>query len=339
MAERKTDPRPISPDKAADLIRDAGTVSGLAQVGILSHADEIAASQSVRLNRESLRLARKYGVGSPEAIRAGSRVDQHKSYRRALAAELDRATIPVPPSDPDAATVYGRVFSADGKPQSGKTIEAADDEGKVLASAAAGTDGTYLMRIPLKVPQNVSLRVLAGDKKNPEAVLESDPVRVDKGLRVFRDLRIAPPQTAPKPRPGGSGPPPAALEMPDLTKLSEHDARAVLERLGVTSIRTTTEIAATTAPGTVLKQTPAKGTALKTSTRVTLAVSARPPAKMPNLGGMTLQNATITLNQLGLKVGKVTGDQEKGRVTGQTPDAGEDAPSGGLVDLRLGRTG
>src|SRR5258708_37579578 len=106
MAETKTDPRPISPDQAADRIHDAGKVSGLAQIGILAHADELAVVQSVRLNRESLRLARKYGTGSPEAIQAGRRIDLHKSYRRAPATEFEHAAIPVPPSDPTAATVY-----------------------------------------------------------------------------------------------------------------------------------------------------------------------------------------------------------------------------------------
>src|ERR1700688_2217472 len=116
MAETKSDPRPISPDQAADLLGDAGKVAGFAQIGILAHANEIAAAQSMRLNRESLRLARKYGTRSPEALQAGHRIDMHDSYRRALAAEFERAAIPVPPSDPAAATVYGRVFSSAGKP-------------------------------------------------------------------------------------------------------------------------------------------------------------------------------------------------------------------------------
>jgi hypothetical protein len=209
MAETKTDARPISPDQAADLIRDAGKVSGLAQIGILAHADELAAVQSVRLNRESLRLARRYGSGSPEAIQAGRRIDLHTS--------------------------------------------------------------------------------------------------------------------------------PKTPEMPDLVGMTESDARAALERLGVGSIRVTTKTAAGTAPGTVVKQTPAKGTALKSSTRVALVVSARPAVKMPDLRRMTFQQAIVRLNQLGLRIGKVTGGQGKGRITGQKPKAGEKVMPGGAVDLRLAR--
>jgi hypothetical protein len=338
MPDRKAQSRPISPDKAADQIRDAGKVSGLAQIGILSHADEIAAVQSVRLNRESLRLNRKYGAGSPEAIQAGRRMDQHKSYRRALVMEFDRATVPVPASDAGAATAYGRVFSADGKPQPGMVVEAVGAaDGKALGRATTGADGAYLIKVPVESPQTLSLRVLSGDTQG--AATESDPVRVDKGTRVFRDLRIPPPQTPPKPKPGGGDTPPPAQEMPNLVGVSETNARTVLARLGVTSIKVTTETAAGTEPGTIVKQAPVQGTPVKASTKVVLVVSARAPIKMPDLGKMTLRDATIRLNQLGLKVGKVTGDQEKGRVTGHAPAAGEDVPPGGTVDLRLSRAG
>jgi serine/threonine-protein kinase len=125
--------------------------------------------------------------------------------------------------------------------------------------------------------------------------------------------------------------------MPDLVGMTESDARAALERLGVGSIRVTTETAAGTAPGTVVKQRPAKGTALKSSTRVALVVSARPAVKMPDLRRMTFQQAIVRLNQLGLRMGKVTGDQGKGRITGQKPKAGEEVMPGGAVDLRLAR--
>ena len=340
MAETKSDPRPLSPDQAADLIRDAGKVSGLAQIGILAHADEIAAVQSVRFNREALRLARRYGAGSPEAIQAGRRIDLHKSYRRALAIEFERAAIPVPESDPAAATVYGRVFAADGKPQSGaKVVVASTAATKVPPGATSGSDGTYLLKVPLDAPQDVRLRVLAGSKADAEILLETAPIRLDKGARVFRDLRLPPRQTPPKPKPDDNGLPPSAPVMPDLTGMSESDARFLLERQGIAAIRVTTETVAGTTAGTVVKQTPAKGTALKSSTRVVLAVGARPPVKMPDLTKMTFQEAIVRLNQLGLRVGKVTGDQEKGRVTGQSPSAGDEAAPGSAVDLRLGQAG
>jgi PASTA domain len=336
MAETKTDARPISPDQAADLIRDAGKVSGLAQIGILAHADELAAVQSVRLNRESLRLARRYGSGSPEAIQAGRRIDLHKSYRRALSAEFERATVPVPPSDPAAATVYGRVFSAAGKPLSRAKIDVFPATGKRAPTTTSGSDGAYLLKVPLDGPQNLSLRVLAGTKRNITPVLQTTPIRMDKGARIFRDLRIPPPPP-PTPKSDGDRPPPKTPEMPDLVGMTESDARAALERLSVGSIRVTTETAAGTAPGTVVKQRPAKGTALKSSTRVALVVSARPAVKMPDLRRMTFQQAIVRLNQLGLRIGKVTGDQGKGRITGQKPKAGEEVMPGGAVDLRLAR--
>jgi hypothetical protein len=330
MPDSKTDPRPVSPNQAADQVRDAGKVAGLAQVGILAHADEIATTQSVRLNREALRLARKYGATSPQAVQAARRIDLHKSYRSALGTELDRATVPVPPSDPAAATVYGRVFAADGKPQP-KAKLGAFAAGQSLQGATSGADGAYLLKVPLKVPQIVTLRVLAASGTGAQVQVESAPIRIDLGSRTFRDLRIPTPQVPPKP--------PARFEMPDLTGLTEADARAVLERLGVTTVKVATEPVAGATPNTVVKQTPAKGAVLRSSTAVALVVSARPPIKAPDLSGMTFQEAIVRLNQLGLQIGKVTGDSEKGRVTGQAPKPGQDIAPGGTVDLRLRRAG
>jgi hypothetical protein len=338
MAERKAETRPISPDKAADALRDAGKVSGLAQIAILSHADEIAAVQSARLNRESMRLARKYGPQSREALAAGLRVDQHKSYRSELAQELDRATLPVPAADPAAAIIYGRVFSADGKPQAKSAVEVLDASGKkVLGRAVTGSDGAYLIKLSAQGGQNVTVRAVAPKTQTP--AVESDAVRIVDGTRVFRDLRIAAVPTPPKPPSSGSDTPPTKLKMPDLVGLSEKDAAAALARLGISSITVTTDTATSVAPGTVLKQTPAQGTTLKSSTKVALVVSARAPIKIPDLGKMTLKDATIVLNQLGLKVGKVTGDQTKGKITGQTPAPGEEVAAGATVDIKLGRAG
>jgi hypothetical protein len=342
MAERRLDSRPVSPDQAADQVRDAGKVSGLAQIGILGHADEIATVQSVRLKRETLRLARKYGAASPQAVQAAVRVDQHKSYRRALAREFDRATVPVPAIDPNAAIVYGRVFAADGKPLSDwiVTVTGLSNSKTPPRSSPTGADGAYLVSVPVKTAQKIGLRVIPADTKTTGEEFEAGPIQVDKGQRVFRDLRQPPPrQTPPKPGPGGDGAPPKPGRMPDLRGASEADARTILGGLGVTAIRVSTEAAAGATPGKVLKQSPAKDTALTLLSRVTLVVGARPPVSMPDLRGLTLQEAAVTLNQLGLKLGKVGGNPEKGRIKEQDPAAGEDAPAGGTVDLRFGKKG
>jgi len=207
----------------------------------------------------------------------------------------------------------------------------------VLSRSVTGSDGTYLIKVSVQGAQNVTLRALAPKTETPAA--ESDLVRITNGTRVFRDLRIAAAQTPPKPKPSGSDTPPPKLEMPDLVGLSEKDAHAALARLGISSINVTTQTAAGVPPGTVLKQSPAKGTALKSSTKVALVVSARAPIKMPDLRKMTLKDATIVLNQLGLMVGKVTGDPEKGKITGHTPGPGEDVAVGATVDIKLGRAG
>jgi hypothetical protein len=338
MAERKHETRPLSPQKGADLIRDAGRISGLAQIAILSHADEIAASQTLRLRREALRLAHKYGAGSPEAIRADARAEQHKSYRRALVRELDRASVPVPAADPEAARLYGRVFAADGKPLASIAVQAVDSSGeKVVGRAKTDKQGAWLMTVVVKEPQDVVLRALASQKEAAGA--RTDPIRIAKGSRVFRDLRMPASRTPPKPRPPGEDTPPKIRKMPKLIGLSEADARAVLTRLGAASVKVTTESPAGVPSGTVLDQSPEEGTPLTRSTKYGLVVSARAPIKLPDLKKMTLREATVALNQLGLKIGDVSGDRKGGRVTEQTPQAGDEVTPGTVIDIKLGKGG
>jgi hypothetical protein len=337
MPEQKKETRPVSPEQGADILRDAGTVTGLAQIAVVSHADQIAASESVRFDREARRLAYKYGAQSPEALRALDRVDRHKSYRRALAREFQRAVVPMPPADAAAATIYGRVFSADGKPQPGFAVAAVAPSGKTLERTVTSADGLYLMKIA--DPED-ELTLRASAPNSDIVATESAPVRTANGARVFRDLRIPPEQPPPTPQPNGGDPSPQRHEMPKLVGMNATEARTTLKRLGITNtVSVTTDAAGPGAPpGTVLKQTPAAGSALDVSTAIALVVAAA-PVKLPDLRKMTLVDATVALNQLGLKVGKVTGEHTNTVIIDHTPGPGHDVPRGSPVDIKLGKAG
>jgi PASTA domain len=338
MAEQMAQARPLSPEQAADVLRDAGKVSGLAQIAILGHADEIAVAQSVRFKREALRLARKYGAQSPRAIGALSRIDLHNVYRRALARELARATVPVPAVDAAAATLYGRVLGADDEPQRKFVVQALDSaSGKTAGRAVTGSDGVYLITIPLRDTAVVTLSATAPKAKG--SAVQSDSVAIANGARVFRDLRIVPQRTPPSPQPDGDGTRPRKRKMPDLVGMSEADARTVLTRLGVSSIKVAAETAPGTAAGIVLKQAPVKGAALKASANIALVISEQAPLKTPDLRKMTLAEAIVVLTRLGLKVGEVSGDRARGKIIRQTPPAGANAALGSAVDIKLRRSG
>ena len=332
MAKSEKQTGPLSPEQAAAEIDAAGKVSALAQIALLGRAGDLAAAQSVRLRRESLRLAERYGANSPRAQRAVARIEQHKSYVQALAIERSRASVDVPPSDPKGATIYGRVFAADGKPMPRAVVEAiAVDTGKPLDSVKTDPQGGYLMKLAVEAKAVVFVR--ASDPKTRAPVAETSPVEVTQGSRVFRDLRGSAALPKPPPTPDdGAG----DRLMPNVVGMSQPQARAALTSRGVTSIEVQTEQASETRPDQVIAQKPAQGTKLTGKSKVLLVVSAAPSIKVPDLSKRTLQEATVMLNQANLAVGKVTGSTD-GIVAGQTPEPGKEAPAGAAIDLRMGR--
>ena len=126
--------------------------------------------------------------------------------------------------------------------------------------------------------------------------------------------------------------------VPEVTGLSERQARIVLERLGFRP--TTREVKAMVERGRAVGTEPAAGVVLAVPADLDLLVSMGPPvALVPDLGGRHLDDVADLLAAEGLTLGRVTWDPlaaaAPGRVTGQYPPAGYSLREGGTVEVRV----
>ncbi len=102
------------------------------------------------------------------------------------------------------------------------------------------------------------------------------------------------------------------------------------------SIQQQTAAGATQPQGTIVNQSPAAGTPITAGEVVTVWVSAGPPGvSVPDVDGMSAQQATQTLQQAGFQVNVVTG-LFGSTVTSYSPQGS--APSGSTITITIGYT-
>jgi serine/threonine-protein kinase len=108
----------------------------------------------------------------------------------------------------------------------------------------------------------------------------------------------------------------APITVPDLVGKNINDARAQLQQLGLNAVERYKDSDQPT--DTVLAQTPQAGTGAAPDDEVTLDVSKGPPqVTVPDVGGQPCDQATATLQGLGLQVNFQFG--QNGQVRGQNP--------------------
>lgn len=131
---------------------------------------------------------------------------------------------------------------------------------------------------------------------------------------------------------------PPETVVPDLRGLSENDARANLEVVGLMLVVSDRRVSAEAPPGTVLSQSvPASQRVTKKSViSVTLAEAA---PMVPDVKGRSLSEAQLLLEKEGYKqlVSEKVADPSvpKDHVVAQTPDAGSSLPKGRSVALKV----
>jgi serine/threonine-protein kinase len=134
---------------------------------------------------------------------------------------------------------------------------------------------------------------------------------------------------------------PEQVEVPDVTGVSEDEARNRLEEAGL-RVETQERETADEDPGTVLEQDPAAGTAVDAGSAVTLTLAKAPPdVAVPDLLNQTEADARTALEDAGFEVRRVrqvvTDPNQVGRVIDQSPDPGEQRPRGSRVTITVGR--
>jgi hypothetical protein len=335
MPERRlATKKPIAPDDALAQIDAAGKVTGLAQIAALDYAGELASAKAVRVRREMLRLARRYGRDSDAVKQAEARLDQHAQWSRALRREQARAAIVPPATEPELGIFYGRVVAFDGKPAAGATLDATDASNGVLGRTVIEKDGTYVLKAKAGEKAGMTLRLQPSADRNPTAL---GTFVISGGTRIYREFVLPDPKDGPSvPDPRPPDPPPAQVEMPDVVGETQSRAVATLKRLGLENVRISQ--ATTGTPGTVVAQKPKGGTRIPLTQAIELSVAPATDANVtvPNLKGMSLTEAITALNRVNLVPGAVDGDRQRGKVAEQKPAANAKVPPGTAVDLKLG---
>jgi beta-lactam-binding protein with PASTA domain/predicted Ser/Thr protein kinase len=132
-------------------------------------------------------------------------------------------------------------------------------------------------------------------------------------------------------------PPPTELvAVPDVVGEREQDAINQLEDAGF-RVQTETEFSETVQRGRVLEQDPEAGERVEEGSPVTIIVSRGPqPVPVPDVVGLTEEEAREELEDAGFEVGSVTpreSEEEEGTVVDQSPPGGTDARPGSAVEL------
>lgn len=130
------------------------------------------------------------------------------------------------------------------------------------------------------------------------------------------------------------------LSVPEVVNTNLDAATARLESMGLSLEVAEKVYDDNTLPGTIVEQKPQEGTQVKNGETVSVVVCLGPEsAAVPDLDGMTQEEAANALAPLGLHVGVVThrqdSDAPRGTVIEQYPDQGEVLENGGTVDLTL----
>lgn len=135
---------------------------------------------------------------------------------------------------------------------------------------------------------------------------------------------------------------PEVIELPDVTDMTERDATATLNDLDL-RVTVNEEYSDQVAQGIVIRTDPEAGQEVVSGDTVLLIVSlGREPVEVPNLIGMTEQEATNALNDVGLLIRVANTRQpvadpgQDGLVVDQIPTSGATADQGDTVTVTLG---
>ncbi len=137
-------------------------------------------------------------------------------------------------------------------------------------------------------------------------------------------------------------PAPVTVEVPRLVGLKAAEARSQLRALGLRSTQRPVE--STQPKGTVVRQSPGVGTALREGQAVLLTVSTGPArVSVPDVVGLDEESASRELEAAGFEIQVVDEPteavEEEGLVLAQDPAGGTSGPKGSVVTITVSRFG
>ncbi|MGQ7748925.1 Stk1 family PASTA domain-containing Ser/Thr kinase [Streptomyces sp. WC2508] len=132
---------------------------------------------------------------------------------------------------------------------------------------------------------------------------------------------------------------PEIVKVPDVQDLSLADARRELKKAGLVPGMVTKEFSEGTARGDVIRTDPAAGTERHPDSAVALHVSKGAPVDVPDVTGLSVQDATAALAEEGLKAkvlpGRVNSPEDAGDIARQSPGEGAEAAEGDTIELTV----
>lgn len=134
---------------------------------------------------------------------------------------------------------------------------------------------------------------------------------------------------------------PEIVKVPELEGKPLAEAAAALWKVGLAPGVVTREFSDEFAQGTVIGSDPEAGTGRRPDSAVALVVSKGTPVDVPDLSGESVDDATSTLEDAGLKVKvateRVDSPEDAGTVASQSPAAGKRAAKGDTVTLTISK--
>ncbi|MFF3093836.1 Stk1 family PASTA domain-containing Ser/Thr kinase [Streptomyces cyaneofuscatus] len=134
---------------------------------------------------------------------------------------------------------------------------------------------------------------------------------------------------------------PEIIRVPDVAGSSLADARRSLKKVGLAPGMATREFSEEVARGEVIRTDPRAGTDRNPDTAVALVVSKGSPVDVPDVTGLSVEDAAAELAEEGLKVdvlpGRVHSSEDDGDVAKQSPGAGTEAAEGDTIELTVSK--
>ncbi|MGW7092212.1 Stk1 family PASTA domain-containing Ser/Thr kinase [Streptomyces sp. NPDC054874] len=134
---------------------------------------------------------------------------------------------------------------------------------------------------------------------------------------------------------------PEIVRVPDVVGRSLADARRSLKKVGLVPGMVTREFSEDVARGEVIRTDPRAGTDRNPDTAVALVVSKGAPIDVPDVTGLSAEEATAELEAEGLKAevlpGRVHSAEAEGDVAEQSPGGGTEAAEGDTIELTVSK--
>ncbi|MFI9189310.1 Stk1 family PASTA domain-containing Ser/Thr kinase [Streptomyces californicus] len=134
---------------------------------------------------------------------------------------------------------------------------------------------------------------------------------------------------------------PEIVRVPDVVGSSLADARRSLKKVGLVPGMVTKEFSEDVARGEVVRTDPRAGTDRNPDTAVALVVSKGAPIDVPDVTGLSVEDATAELEAEGLRAevlpGRVHSTEAKGDIAEQSPGEGTEAAEGDTVELTVSK--